>query len=273
MATQQITVTAVSANKMIYGEASTLAVKYSLLLKQSYNELVKAGDSTEAYMVEVRLKDTNGKFVKAAKGYGAYSDEQGLASSTFLLLLSYNVKLYADQMLYLPLASLDVQEGMQTLQPVLRVTDKWGRIVMADYNCSAEVFEIPQRVHLNLAVRTIEVAEANLKNQTWDYKLNPDEEKPEVCWALLLGNKRLSLSPYRSNSYQFVDTSGKSDFEFIISKGDIFIINVMDYDLASYSDKIGFMKVDMADMQKFSGSNFTSRFGKVLKMDFVVTIL
>ncbi len=85
---------------------------------------------------------------------------------------------------------------MQTLQPVLRVTDKWGRIVMADYNCSAEIFEIPQRVHLNLAVRTIEVAETNLKNQNWDYKLNPDEEKPEVCWALLLGNKRLSLSPY-----------------------------------------------------------------------------
>ncbi len=68
---------------MVYGEASTLAVKYSLLLKQSYNELVKAGDSTEAYLVEVRLKDSNGKFIKAAKGYSAYSDEQGLASSTF----------------------------------------------------------------------------------------------------------------------------------------------------------------------------------------------
>ncbi len=37
----------------------------------------------------------------------------------------------------------------------------------------------------------------------------------------------------------------------------------MDYDLASYSDKIGFMKVDMADMQKFSEAISLRVFGKV----------
>ncbi|MFN8286366.1 MAG: hypothetical protein U0V74_06420 [Chitinophagales bacterium] len=272
-AAQQITVTSVSTSKLIYGEAQTLAVKYSLQLKQSYNELALSGDSAESYIVEVRIKDGAGKFISCSKGYGAYTDEEGYACSDFLLLLSYNVKLYADQTIYLPLASLNIAEGIQSLQPVLRIKDKWGRVVMADYAAPKTDIEIPLRVHLNLAVRNIEVAESGLKNQSWDYKMNNDEDKPEVCWALLLGNKRLSLSPFRSNSYTYTDTSGNSDFEFVISKGDIFLINVLDYDLSSYSDKIGTMKVDMADMQKFSGSSFTSKFGKVLKMDFVVTIL
>lgn len=274
-AAQQITLSNVTAAKAVYGDANCLAVKFDVLLQQSYSDMIKSGDSAEQYVVELRVKDAAGRVITTNKGYGAYTGTDGALTAGYNIMLNYDTRLYAGQTIYIPFGAMNITEGPQDLTPVLRVTDTKGHVLVYNFQGPTATYEVPQRIHLNLAVKEIDVAETNAKNQHWDYKLKDEEdgEKPEVCWAIMLGNKRLSLSPFRSNSYTYIDTAGRNDFEFVISKGDLFLINVLDYDIASYSDKIGFMKVDMADMQKFSGSSFTSRFGKVLKMDFVVTIL
>lgn len=89
----------------------------------------------------------------------------------------------------------------------------------------------------------------------------------------MLALKKINGSPYAKGNCCYRDAKGKDDVEFTICKDDIFYIHVYDFDMLSFSDQIGSVRVGINDMKQFSGNNFTTKFGKVQKMDFVVTIL
>ncbi len=271
---QQVTVANINCSNATYGEAACMAVRFDVQLKQTYNELLQTGDSAGYFVLEVRLKDGAGNWLLPAKGYGSCADTAGYLRVTVNMPLSYESKIYAGQTVMIPYAAIGLEEGFVKLQPVVLVTDKWGHRRSAETSGAVVDCLMPSKLHLNLSVREILVAETDAKNQTWDYKLpNAENDAPEVCWSIIQANKKLCTSPFKPNDVRYTDEEGKNDYSFTISRGDVFVLQVLDYDLNSYSDKIGSMKVDMNDMEKFSGSSFTSKFGKVIKMEFVITIL
>jgi hypothetical protein len=271
---QEVTFKNVSAKTQVYNEVNCLAVKFDAVLKYSYNQLRQQGDSaTDQYIVEAYLK--NEKFINATKGYGTYQNPEGHVRNSYKLLLSNDVKYFGNITLFIPLAAIDVGPDSQRLQPVFRLLDKRGNVI-AD-NIAADTFAVkmPPKLNLHLNIQEIVVSETDFKNEDWDYFFAADtnKAKPEVCWSVLLAQRKINGSPPTNNNCCYRDAEGHDDVEFTISKDDIFYINVYDFDMQSFSDLIGSMRVDMNDMKQFSGSSFTSKFGKVLKMDFVVTIL
>ncbi|MFN8298786.1 MAG: hypothetical protein U0T75_06750 [Chitinophagales bacterium] len=271
---QQVSVSNITCTNANYGDATCMAVHFDVQLKQTYNELLKAGDSAGFYILELRLKDGQGNWVSPSKGFGSCTDSSGRLKVTLNMPLNYESKIYAGQTIMLPFAAIGLEEGLVKLQPVVSVVDGWNQKRANDATGVMLDCIIPAKLHLNFSVREIQVEALNSKSQSWDYKLpDADNDKPEVCWSLLEANKKLCTSPFKANSLLYRDEEGKDDFVFTISRGDIFTIQVQDYDLNSYSDKIGSMKIDMNDMEKFSGSSFTSKFGRVVKLEFIVTIL
>ena len=270
-AKQEVVFKNISLQTKTYNEVSCLVVKFDALLKYSYNNLLQQGDSCDQYVVEIRFK--NNSYIKTTTGYATYTDADGYAKNSTLLLLSNDVKLFDNLVVYIPLAALNLTEGLQSIKPVFSVANKWNNKVPV--TGTAENFQVgvPQKMSLNISVKEIVVAETDFKNEFWDYFfIDTNTAKPEVCWSILLAAKKINGSPYAKNSYTYHDSEAKDDVLFTISKNDIFYINVYDFDMMSFSDIIGSMRVDMNDMEKYSGSDFSTKFGKVLKMDFVVTV-
>lgn len=272
LAKQEVTFNNVTATTKIHNEVTCLVVKFDAVLKYSYNQLLQQGDSCDQYIVEVHLK--NSALINTTKGYGSYQDKDGKLKVTHTILLSNDVKYFGNTTLYIPLAAINLTEGTQTLQPTFKVTDRWQHTIAAMQTSQPFAISFPQKLNLRISVKEITVSETDQKDEFWDYFFaDTTNAKPEVCWSVLLATKKLNGSPYTKDNYCYRDTEGKDDVEFTICKNDIFYINVYDFDMLSFSDQIGSMRVDMNDMKQFSGSNFTTKFGKVQKMDFVVTIL
>lgn len=271
-AKQEATVSDVLLQTVTYNDVTCVAVKFNVSLKYSLNDLLQQGDSCDKYLLEVLFKDT--KFIGTTKGYGLYQNEKGFVKAGMPLLLSNNVRVFDNLTLYIPLAALDLEEGPQTISPVFSLADKQNRKIADNLSVGNFTIIIPQKINLRISVKDITVAETDNKGEFWDYFFtDANAGKPEVCWSVLLATKKINGSPYAKDSYQYADPEGKDDVEFSICKNDIFYLNVYDYDMMSFSDEVGSLRIDMNEMEKFSGSNFTTRFGKVVKMNFIITIL
>ncbi len=271
-ATQEVGFKDVLLQTTTYKEVTCLAIKFDVSLKNSLNNLLQQGDSCDKYIVEVVLKGD--KFIDATKGYGTYQNDMGLVKNITTLLLSNDVRLFSNMTIYIPMAALNLPEGQQTLTPVFTVTDRWKHVITQNISAGTFTVTIPQKINLHISVTDILVSETDARGEFWDYFFgNANAGKPEVCWSILLAAKKINGSPYTKDSYTYNDAEGKDDIEFTISKNDIFYLNVYDYDMLSFSDQVGSLRIDMNEMEKFSGSNFTTRFGKVSKMNFTITIL
>ncbi|MBP6731933.1 MAG: hypothetical protein KA149_07740 [Chitinophagales bacterium] len=272
-AQQQIGIKTLSLQSTTYNEVTCLAVKFNATLKYSLNNLLQQGDSScDKYIVEVKLKTDN--FINTTKGYGTYQNDKGLVKNTYVLLLSNDVREFDNLTIYIPMAALDIPEGESTLTPVFTVTDKRKREIAKDIAGEPFKITVPQKIKLHVMVKDITVAETDARGELWDYFFaDTAAAKPEVCWSILLAQKKINGSPYTKDSYTYKDEEGKDAVEFTISKNDIFYLNTYDYDMMSFSDEIGSLRIDMNEMERFSGSNFTSRFGKVVKINFTITIL
>lgn len=271
-ARQEVTFKNVSLSTQTYNEVNCLAIRFDAYLKYSYNQLLQQGDSTDQYLVEVYLKSD--KLIAVTKGYGSYQDPEGKIRNSYALLLSNDVRLFSNITIFIPMAAIDMAADSQWVKPIFKVLDKQNRVISDNISTRAFSINFPPKINLHLSVKEIAVAETDFKNEFWDYFfVDTNVAKPEVCWSVLLASKKINGSPYTKNSYTYTNAEGKDDVEFTISKDDIFYINVYDFDMLSFSDMVGSMRIDMNEMKQFSGTNFTTKFGKVLKMDFVVTIL
>lgn len=272
-AQQQVSIKTLSLQNVTYNEVNCLAVKFNATLKYSLNNLIQQGDSTsDKYLVELKLKTD--KFITAAKGYGTYQNDKGLVRNTYTLLLSNDVREFDNLTIYIPAAALDIPEGSTSLTPVFTITDARKRPIGPDITGEPCNVIMPQKIKLHVTVKDITVAETDERGEFWDYFFGDTEGgKPEVCWSILLAGKKINGSPYAKDSYTYQDPEGKDAVEFTISKNDIFYLNTYDYDMMSFSDLVGSLRIDMNEMERFSGSNFTSRFGKVVKINFTITIL
>ena len=271
-AKQEVSIKNISTATKTHNEVNCLEVKFDATLKYSYNQLLQQGDSSDQYLVELYLK-TDG-FIPAAKGYGSFQDKDGYVHAGYKLLLSHDVKYFGSITLYIPLAAIQVADGPQVLKPVFKITDSQQKALLTPLTGEAFTVNFPERINLRMQVREIQVEETDFKNEMWDYFfIDTTNARPEVCWSVLLAARKINGSPHSKDSYSYYDSEGKDDVEFAICRNDIFYINVYDFDMLSFSDLIGSMRMDMNDMKQFSGSSFTTKFGRVKKMDFVVTIL
>lgn len=271
-AKQEVVFKNVSASAQLHNEVNCLAIKFDAVLKYSYNQLLQQGDSCDQYLIEAYLK--NEGLTGVAKGYGSYQDTEGKLKVGYPVLLANDVKYFGNITVYIPLAAINLSEGPQILTPVFKITDRWKHLITNSAPVEPFTVVFPQKLNLRVSVKEIQAAETDFKNEFWDYFFADTlVARPEVCWSVLLATKKINGSPYTKDSYSYKDPEGKDDIEFAICKNDIFYINVFDFDMLSFSDQIGSMRIDMNDMKQFSGSNFTTKFGKVQKMDFVVTIL
>lgn len=272
-ARQEITVQNISLQSVEYRNVSCLAVQCDILLSQTYNERIRSGDSAEVYFFEVWLKDS-ADYMQSSKGFGTMTDSIGRLKCSGPILLRYDVKMYGDFTVYIPFAAMQVPSGIQRIKPVIKIVDQTGHIIKPGFGGEYFSMEVPPKLRIRVSVKEILAAEKDQKGENWDYQLNhPESGKPEVCWSINYSGQLLSRSPYEINSYTYSDPDGRYDFEFTISKNDLFYIEVEDFDVTSYSDKIGTLKVDMNEMQMLSGANINVKFDKVEKMDFTLTIL
>lgn len=271
-AKQEVSIKNISTATKLHNEVNCLEVKFDAVLKYSYNQLLQQGDSSDQYLVDLYLK--NDGYIPAAKGYGSFQDKEGYVHTGYKLLLSHDVKYFGSITLYIPLAAIKIADGAQVIKPVFKLTDQKQKALHIDIAGEAFTITFPERINLRMQVREIQVEETDSKNEMWDYFFaDTTNALPEVCWSVLLATRKINGSPHSKDSYAYHDSEGKDDVEFAICRNDIFYINVYDFDMLSFSDLIGSMRVDMNNMKQFSGSSFTTKFGRVKKMDFVVTIL
>jgi len=257
-----------------HAETSSLQVKFDLLFSETYVDVLKRGDSSDMYFVEVRLKCAN-EYVKVSKGFMLFADSMGQVLGVLRLPLSETEKRYTGLQVFLPLAALQLPSGEQQVQAEISLVDRWGRVLGKRWLFPPFLHKQPQLLHLHVSVQSILVDSLNHKGETWDYAGAASTEKalPDLVWHVLFMNKKLSVSSIRQNTILYEDFQNLNDVEFAITKDDAFSLAVYDYDMPSYSDKIGQIKIDINDMQKFSGSVFTTSSGKLRKMEFIITIL
>lgn len=273
LGSQKISIKNISVKRSLFREANSLTVTFDMQVSQTLSELLNSGDSTDTYYIEVRLKDSV-ELIPASNGFASYTDDEGFFRAYNTLTLSYYSKSYLALHVNIPLAAVNTVAGIQKMKPVFRVTDKSGRVLMNDFEGSYSEVSVPQKIRLNISVREIHVAEKDFHGENWDYfLLNPGGVLPDVCWSTVFAGSKLNGSPHLSNTLTYKDESGINDFEFCISKNDIFYLTVYDFDITSFSDKIGEIKVDMNEMQKYSGTMFTTQSGKIRSMDVIITIL
>lgn len=256
-----------------YADVSCLQVRFDLSFTETYVDVLKRGDTADMYFIEVRIIAAHG-FVNANKGFSVFADSLGQVVGVLRLPLSDTEKRYAAQVVYLPLAALALSSGQHALQPELTVIDRWGRPLGKRWSFASFLHTQPQILRLNVNVQSIVVDSLNEKGDTWDHPGGGIEKTlPDLIWTILFMQKKLSLAATSHNTLRYIDTQSLNDVEFTIAQDDAFSIGVYDYDMPTYSDKIGQVKVDMNDMQKFSGSVFTASSGKVKVIEFTVTIL
>lgn len=272
-ARQEISFQNISLQKVVQGNVSCLAVQCDVMLAETYNQRILAGDSTEVYYIEVWLKDSV-NYIRSAKGFGTLTDSIGRLKTRTPLYLVYDAKMYGAFTVYVPFASLEIPSGRQKIKPIIKVVDKNGNVLVPGFGATYNELDVPAKLDLRLTVKHIEVSEKDEAGENWDYRLiHPEGAKPEVYWAVKFANRQLSRSHYHINDYAYNDTEGTYSFEFTISEEDIFFIEVNDFDVTSFSDKIGSYKIDMKDMAMLSGASINIKFDKVERMDFVLTIL
>lgn len=262
----------ISLQTQVNKEASYLVIKFDVVLKYSFNQILKQGDSCDQYKIEVRLKQN--KLLSVTKGYSNYQDEEGYLKTSYSIPLSNDVHLFENITVMIPLAAIDLPEGAQTIKPSFKLVDKQNRVINNSVAGESYTVNFPQKIRLKIAVKEIEVAETDFSNEFWDYFfVDTNTARPEVCWSVLLAGRKINGSPFTDNSYFYKDLNGNDAVEFTISKNDIFYINVYDFDKLSFSDDVGSLRMDMNETKYTSGGNFVSNFGKVLKMNFAVTVL
>jgi hypothetical protein len=272
-ARQEITFQNITLQKVTQNSVACLAIQCDVVLSETYNQRIQAGDSNEVYYIEVWLKDST-NYIRSAKGYGTLTDSIGRLKIRTPLYLVYDAKMYGAFTVYVPFAALQIPTGLQKIKPVIKVVDKAGKILVPGFGATYNEVEVPAKVDLRLTVKRIEVSEKDNKGENWDYHLvHCEGVKPEVYWAIKFGGRQLSRSPYEVNSLTYADDEGRYTFEFSISEGDIFYLDVNDFDVTSFSDKIGSYKIDMKELAMLSGASINIKFDKVERMDFVLTIL
>lgn len=253
-------------------EVSYLTIKFDVVLKYSFNQLLKQGDSCDQYIVEVRLKQN--KLLLATKGYSNYQDQEGYVKTSYSIPLSNDFHSFEGVTVQVPLAAVDLPEGVQTMKASFKLIDKQSRLIDNYVTGESYAVSFPKKIRLKIAVKEIQVAETDFSNEFWDYFfVDTNTARPEVCWSVLLAGRKINGSPFTENSYNYKDLTGNDAVEFTISKNDIFYINVYDFDMLSFSDDVGSLRMDMNETKYTSGGYFVSNFGKVIKMNFAVTIL
>ena len=270
-AKQQLSFKNITAKTARYNGTACLCFKFDAVLKYSSNQLKAAHDSTDWYNVHVPFKDSI--LLNAAKGFGRLADSTGVLTGTKRVFPYGDVKLNAAQEIYIPLASFDLPEGSHYLKPLFFVTNSSGDTIDCNFKIDTIKVLMPQRLKLKISISEIEVSPTDGHGESWDYYLfNPRNAKPEVCWSTVFAGTKLNGSPYTTNSYFYTDTEHNDDFEFSICKGDIFYIKVFDFDITSFSDLIGALKIDM-DSYKNEGPLHIAKFNLVLNMDYSITQL
>lgn len=272
-ARQEITFQNITLQPTVQSNVNCLAVQCDVVLKETYNQRILAGDSNEVYYIEVWLKDSS-NYIRSAKGFGTLTDSIGRLKIRTPLYLVYDAKMYGAFTVYIPFAALQIPTGLQKIKPVIKVVDKQGKILVPGFGAEYNKVEVPAKIDLRLAVKHIEVSEKDNEGENWDYHLvHREGVKPEVYWAVKFGGRQLSRSHYQVNSLTYTDEGGLYTFEFSISEGDVFYLDVNDFDVTSFSDKIGSYKIDMKELAMLSGASINIKFDKVERMDFVLTIL
>jgi hypothetical protein len=272
-AKQEVSVQNVVCSAVRHADVSCLQVRFDLSFTETYVDVLKRGDTADMYFIEVRLIAAHG-FVNANKGFSVFADSLGQVVGVLRLPLSDIDKRYVAQVVHLPLAALVLAVGPHNLQPELRVIDRWGRSLGKRWTLPTFLHNQPQLLRLNINVQSILVDSLNLKGETWDHPGGGVQKTlPDLMWTILFMQKKLSVAATSHNTLRYIDTQSLNDVEFTIAQDDAFSIGVYDYDMPTFSDRIGQVKVDMNDMQKFSGSVFTASSGKVRMIEFTVTIL
>ncbi|MCW5908553.1 MAG: hypothetical protein KIS94_11890 [Chitinophagales bacterium] len=271
-ARQEITFQNIVLHSAKQAEVSCLAVQCDIFLKETYNQRLLAGDSAEAYFVEVWLKDS-AEYIKASRGFTEFTDSIGRLKMQVPLYLVYDAKLYGAFTVYIPYAAMQIGSGLQKIKPVIKVVDRAGKIMVPGFGGNYSTMEVPHKIDLRLAVKSITVAEKDANGKNWDLHLtNPEGAKPEVYWALKYAGKQISRSQYELNNFEFTDAEGKYTFDFAVSAEDIFYIEVLDYDVTSFSDKIGSHKINLQELEALNGADVTINFDYVRKMIFSLTV-
>ncbi len=268
---QQVTLKNITAKTVRYNGAACLCFKFDALLKYSPNQLKAQHDTSDWYNIAITFKDSG--LLSAAKGFNRLADSIGILTGYHRIYPFGDDKQSGGQEIYLPLAAFNLTEGKHCLNPGFIVTGSYGDTVDCSFKTDTISVLIPQQIKLKISISEIEVSPTDAHGESWDYYLfNAKNAKPEVCWSTMFFGIKLNGSPYTNNSYFYNDEEHNDDFEFVISKGDIFYIKVFDFDITSFSDLIGALKIDM-DSYKNDGPLHISKFNLVLNMDYSITQL
>ena len=268
---QQVTIRNITAKTVRYNGVSCLYFKYDAVLKNSLNQMQAAHDSGEWYKIKISFNDTG--IVSASKGFRKFADSTNILTGDKNLYPYGDTKIYAGQEIYLPLAAFNLAAGNHYLNPIFSITDRWGNSIDCRFKTDTIQVQIPQQIKLLISISEIEVSKTDGHGESWDYYLfNANNARPEVCWSTVFAGTKLNGSDYTNNRFVYSDEECTDDFEFCISTGDIFYIKVFDFDITSFSDLIGSLKIDM-DNYKNYGPLHTAKFNLVLNMDYSITVL
>lgn len=270
---QEFSIKNIKLANTTFSDASCLQIKYDLLLKQSYNESIKLGDSTDTYIIQVLIKDTT-KYVQATKGFKAYADTLGRVTTALPMLLLYDAKLYGEQILDIPLSAIALSTGDHLIKVEFRIMDKQGKVLLRKAESTAQNIKVLPKINLHLSIREIDVSHTDEKGEAWDYYLvHPEGAMPDIFWAVNYAAKRIAASPTTINSYVYTDEEDIHGTDITITEGDIFYVNVYDFDVTSFSDKIGTMRIDINDFKNVPNNIISSKFDLVTKMDFSIVTM
>ncbi|MEM7039543.1 MAG: hypothetical protein AAF570_21390, partial [Bacteroidota bacterium] len=182
---------------------------------------------------------------------------------------------WRDETLFIPYYAIAVGEGRHKLQLELHVRDlKTGRVV-GKSDPLPFAFEKPEVQLFQVRLQDIYTEETDDSGETWDYQfLNPREIQPDIRWGIKRGDELVFQSDRQKNSTHYEgDPEEDVTPHFSLSEGDHVTIFVYDFDMISFSDRIGTLSLDpwapdavLSRMEKYT-------FGRVKEAVFAMEAL
>ena len=129
---------------------------------------------------------------------------------------------------------------------------------------------MPRRRIYRLQLNDLEVFDTDYNGETWDIPLlSPREIHPELEWAIKRGGKEIYRSPRGRNMLRMLGSEMPTSTPFFcLAEGDSLDLVVEDFDLLSFSDRIGAMTFSPASNASGQGSKLEGGFGRVKHASF-----